>query len=149
MSSGTPSSNLLINETFPNEDACEGWTEENTSAHQFRPDLGHDAKGACQVCGGGGDFFLTKTVTAPKAGKLSAQMFVRAGEGAPVSSATIALATPNGNVSSSKNVGADFALFTSGNAAVKEGAAVTVKIGLSSGTAGQCLVFDDVQVSVN
>ena len=119
-----------------------------------RPDLGHAANGACEVCGlNPGDFYITKTVTAPRAGKLTAQMYVEgmaSGGGSASTSASMVIQAGGSSVSGSKSVGTTFTLFTSGSATVASGASITLKVGVSGApSAGQCIVVDDIVGTLN
>lgn len=142
----------LINEPF-DVDHCKEWSTVNAVAH-WQDTTGHTAPGMCIVCAGAaGDYYITKTVTAPRAGKVVAQMYAARVPGlSEPTSAQVAISTGGSDSNVSSGIGGDFTLVKNagfGGVSVPNGASITIKLGRQDASAGECFDIDDVTATLN
>jgi hypothetical protein len=141
----------VFRETFASEAACEAWGGVSQTA--LWSEEGHDTPGACTFCGvpnGSGTVYLRKTVTMPRAGRVSISVWLKDATvgGTPVQ---VGFALVGGaSIMTSITATTSWAEDGGASAGVLAGAAIEVRLGVAAAAIpGQCVTFDDVFVYVD
>jgi len=125
----------------------------------------HSGVAACEVCANApsagtapGDFYLEYGIpTVPRAGKVVAQAYVErpatSTSGSPASATITLAASPDASGTStwSTQISTDYGLVQNellGGLPVQSGSPVIVGIGVTNAAAGDCIIIDDVTVTL-
>lgn len=139
----------LLDEPF-DVDHCKDWSTVNAFV-QWQSSFGHGKPGMCVVCSGQiSAYSMTKTVTAPRAGKVVAQMYAGRVPGfSEPPSVQVVISVDGVDTTASADIGNDFTLVKNGGTSVANGASITIKLGRPSASAGECFDVDDVTATLD
>lgn len=143
---GAPGPLPVFGATFDTASECESWGGSGTRQHDA---LGHAAPGSCRLCApAGGDVDLERTVTAATGGRYSVSAWARRVPGAATpTSVGLVFQAGGSNVSLTRALDGTWSEIRGNKVTTPAGAAITLKVGIRGGSAGDCMLVDDVSLT--
>jgi hypothetical protein len=138
-----------LDEGFEDAIACLGWSAVGPATRQPHTD-GHDAVGSCQLCAtAAGNVFLEKTVTAPQAARYELATWAKRPSGATPEAFTARFISNASTISGGTSLSSSWTEVRSLKIPLSKDAPITVQVGIEAAAVGDCILVDDVTLTIN
>ncbi len=143
----SPEDTPVVQETFGSAGACTGIKTTNGALTTYEPN--GRTGGACTICAVvAGGMFLEVTATMPVSDSASVEAYARQVTGHTTPSTASVRLVVEGTSSSSQSIGAAWTRVKGSSVSVKKGAVIVAQAGVANAAIGDCVVIDDLRVTL-